>query len=82
MFEITIESGYLMVEEPHSLLERTLFAEYLFSRGYLVSDLKNYPYQMANRLMREACSFAEIKSTEIEYKDIFQRKFRLPIFLN
>lgn len=82
MFDRTINPDWLTAEDPHSLLERTVVAEYLFIRGYLIEELINYPHQVVNSLMRKACHFAEIKLAEIEHKDIFQQKFRLPLHLN
>lgn len=67
---------------PQAILERTLIAEYLISKGYLISDLKDLPPQEAKRLMTEACRFAVLRLAEIEARDIFQQKIRLPISLN
>lgn len=82
MSAATIDPDRLLVEGPQSLLERTLIAEYLFSKGYLTSDLKELPRQLAKRLMREACRFATLRLAEIEAKSKFLQKIRLPISLN
>ena len=67
---------------PQAILERTLIAEYLFSKGYLISDLKDLPPQEAKSLMTEACRFAVLRLAEIEARDKFQQKIRLPVSLN
>lgn len=67
---------------PQTVLERTLIAEYLLSRGYLMSDLKELPAKAAKRLVREARRFAALRLTEIESKAPFQWMVRLPISLN
>ena len=67
---------------PQMVLERTLIAEYLLSRGYLMTDLKELSAQAAERLLREACRFAALRLSEIEFRDPFQWMFRLPISLN
>ena len=59
---------------PHSLLERTMIAEYLLAKGYLLSDLKDLPEEEAKKLMKEACLYANLKLAEIEAKAKFRRK--------
>jgi hypothetical protein len=65
-----------------SLLERTLIAEYLLCKGYLLSELNGLPPQVAKSLMREARRFAALKLAEIDRKSEFSQKFRLQISLN
>jgi hypothetical protein len=72
----------LLADDPQSLLERILIAEYLLSNGYLMSELQTLPVQIARNLKTEACWFAALRLSEIEYRDVFQRKIRLPISLN
>ena len=67
---------------PQAILERMLIAEYLLTKGYLISDLKDLPPQVAKSLMTEACRFAVLRLAEIEARDKFQQKIRLPISLN
>jgi len=59
-----------------------LIAEFLFSQGYLVSDLVELPPQAARKLMEDAGHFAELRMAEIEFKDIVQRKVRFRVSLN
>lgn len=82
MSAATIDSNRLLAEGPQSVLERTLIAEYLLGKGYLTSDLKELPPQLAKSLMREACRFADLRLAEIESRAKFQQKIRLPISLN
>jgi len=77
-----IDLNRLFAGSPQSVLERTLIAEYLFSRGYLISDLQNLPPQVAKSLMREACRFTALRLTEIESRANFQWIIKLPISLN
>ena len=79
--EIT-DPNQLWLGSPQSILERTLIAEFLFSQGYLVSDLVELPPQAAKKLMEEAGHFAELRMAEIEFKDIVQRKVRFRVSLN
>jgi hypothetical protein len=78
----TIEPDRLMAEGAQSLLERTLIAEYLFSNGYLMSELKELPPQAAKDLMQKACQYAALRLAEIESRDKFLDKIKLPISLN
>lgn len=82
MSAATIDPDRLLAEGPQSLLEHTLIAEYLLGQGYLTSDLKDLPPQVAKRLMAEACRFAALKLAEIDAKVEFRQKIRLPISLN
>jgi hypothetical protein len=63
-----------------AVLERTLIAEYLLGKGYLMSDLKELPLQAAKNLMGEATRFAARRLAEFEFIERFQ--FRLPFSLN
>ena len=76
------ESNWLFAEDSQSILERALTAEYLLGQGYLMSDLKDLPPQLAKSLMREARRFAALRLAEIESKAKFRQKIRLPISLN
>jgi hypothetical protein len=78
----TADLNRLFVGSPQTVLERTLTAEYLFSKGYLMSDLRELPPQVATSLMLEACRFAALRLAEIESKAELYQKFRLPISLN
>lgn len=77
-----IDLNRLFAGSQQTVLERTLIAEYLFSRGYLTSDLKKLPPQVAKSLMREACQFAAFRLVEIEAEADICKKIRLPISLN
>ncbi len=77
-----IDLNRLLAGSPQTVLERTLIAEYLFSKGYLMSDVKELPPQVVKSLMWEACRFAALRLAEIEAKAELCQKFRLPISLN
>lgn len=80
--EINRDPDRLLAEGPQSLLERTLIAEYLLGKGYLLSELKGLSPAVAKSLMREACRFAALRLAEIEAKAEFRQKIRLPLSLN
>ena len=82
MYGEAIDLHRLFAKGPQTVLERTLIAEYLLSRGYLMSDLKELPAKAAKRLMREACRFTALRLTEIESRTPFPWMARLPISLN
>lgn len=69
----------LWTEDPHTTLERTLIAEYLLSKGYLMSELENLPLDVAKSLMNEACRFAALRLAEIEARGIFHQKIKSTI---
>lgn len=77
-----IDLSRLLVGSPHSVLKRTLIAEYLLCKGYLTSDLDELPPQLAKSLMKEACRFAALRLAEIESGNKFQWMIGLPISLN
>jgi hypothetical protein len=82
MSEETFDTDRLINEGPQSILERTLIAEYLLSKGYLMSDLNKLPPQVAKSLMSEARQHANLRLAEIEYGGKFHKNIRLPISLN
>ena len=68
-----------MNEWPESALEQRLIAEYLHSKGYRKSDLKNLPEERRKSLMKEACIYAAVKLANIEAKSRFNQKtIRVP----
>jgi hypothetical protein len=73
-----IQRDRISEESPQSLLERTLIAEYLLSNGYLMSDLKELPPEVVKILMQKACQYAALRLAEIESRDGFLEKIRLP----
>ena len=82
MSAATIDPDRLLAEGPQSILERTLIAEYLLGKGYLMSDLEELAPRLAKSLMREARRFAALRLAEIDSGAKFQQKIRLPISLN
>jgi hypothetical protein len=78
MLEMTVFRDHDVKEWPEAALERKLITEYLHSRGYSLSDLKNLPKQEASNLMKEACRYAALKLAEIESRSKFCRKIESP----
>jgi hypothetical protein len=74
MAEVKVGLNRLLMEGPQSGLERKFIAEYLLSKGYLMSDLKNMPEQKAQSLMKKACLYAALKLAEIESWAKFRRE--------
>jgi hypothetical protein len=63
----------LMGEGPQSILERKFIAEYLLSKGYHMTDLRDLPEQKAKSLMKKACLYAALKLAEIESRAKLRR---------
>ena len=80
MFKKSIDLSWHLPGGAQTVLERTLVAEYLLGKGYLTSDLKELPPQIADRLMSEACLFAVRRL--VEFESIERLQIRVPIFLN
>jgi hypothetical protein len=74
MAEVKVGLDRLLMEGPQSGLERKLIAEYLLSKGYLMSDLRDLPEQKAQNLMKKACLYAALKLAEIESRAKFRRE--------
>lgn len=54
--------------DPHAQLESLYIAEYLQSKGYLLSDLQYLPAETAHQLMKEASQYASVKLTDVEMR--------------
>lgn len=76
------EADALLGNGPQSVLERTLVAEYLAAKGYLMCELQALEPKEAQALMREACQFAALRLAEIESREAFQRKIKFPFSYN
>jgi hypothetical protein len=61
-----------------SSLERQLIGEYLLSKGYRKSDLRNLPEEQRSVLMTEAIVYAALRLANIEAKSKFRQKIRFP----
>ena len=68
----------VLPEQSQPALERSFILEYLQSKGYLMSDLRNLPKQKAGNLMKEACSYAALKLAEIEARSKFIHNIKGP----
>ena len=78
----TNSPNWLLMEGPQSVLERTLFAEYLICKGYLVSDLELLPSDVAQNLMMKALQFVALRLDDMESDAKFPWEIRFPISLN
>jgi hypothetical protein len=67
-----------LLEGPQSGLERKLIAEYLLSKGFWKSDLRNMPEEQRKALMKEACIYAAVKLADIEAKFKFRLRIQAP----
>jgi hypothetical protein len=76
MTDVKSELDRLLAEGPQSVLESSLIAQYLLSKGYLVSDLKDLPEQTAKSLMKKACLYAALKLAEIEARAKLRRRLK------
>jgi len=72
----------LLVDGPKTILERTLVAEYLLSKGYLISELDGLSPKVAQILLKEACQFTVLKLAEIEVRERFPWETRMRFSLN
>ena len=61
-------------EGPQSVLEHMIIEAYLAGKNVKLEDLKNLPPEEAQRLMKEACSYASVKLAEVESKAQFSRE--------
>ncbi len=60
-------------EGPQSALEHMIIEAYLAGQNVTLEDLKNLPPEEAQRLMKEASSYASMKLAEVEFKAKFRR---------
>ncbi len=66
-------------EGPQSTLEHMIIEAYLAGKNVKLEDLKNLPPEEAQRLMKEACSYASMKLAEVESKAQFRREIHYEI---
>lgn len=69
-------------EISQSILKRTLVAEYLLCRGYLVSDLLPLSQNIRRHLLADALLYATRRMVEMGATDKFQWRTSLEISLN
>jgi len=65
-------------EGPQSALEKNLIQEYLQEKGYSLESLHQLPKDSAQRLMREACTYASLKLAEVESRARFREEIHGP----
>jgi hypothetical protein len=53
-------------EDPSTLMENALIAEYLKEKGYTHEDLKKLPAELVEKLMKEASQYASLKMEEVQ----------------
>ncbi len=57
-----------ILDDIHPYLEKLLIETYLKGKGYTMQKLKCLPEEEAKQLMKEACTYASGKLTEVEVK--------------
>ena len=57
-----------ILNDIHPYLEKLLIETYLKGKGYTMKKLKSLPEEEAKQLMKEACTYASGKLTEVEVK--------------
>ena len=75
MSEKIIHNNLLFAGGLHTLLERVVCAEYLLTKGYLMSDLEELPPQVAKNLVAEACRFATRRLSTLGFIERYQFGF-------
>jgi len=58
--------GVEPTEDPNTMMENALIAEYLKQKGYTHDDLKKLPAEIVEKLMKEASQYASLKMEEVE----------------
>ena len=66
-------------EGPQSALERMIIEAYLAGKNVKLEDLKSLPPEEAQRLMKEASSYASMKLAEVESKAQFRREIHYDV---
>ena len=62
------------MEDPNAVLEKALIEEYLHEQGYSLEKLKEFPREIAEKLMKEASQYASLKMEEIKARAHFVRE--------
>jgi hypothetical protein len=65
-------------EGPQSALEKNIIQEYLSQKGHTLESLHKLPHDEAQRLMREACTYASLKLAEVESRARFRDEIHGP----
>ena len=61
-------------EDPNTMMENALIAEFLKQKGYTHDDLKKLPAEMVEKLMKEASQYASLKMEEVEARAHFVKE--------
>ena len=61
-------------EDPNTMMENALIAEFLKQKGYTHDDLKKLPAEMVEQLMKEASQYASLKMEEVEARAHFVKE--------
>lgn len=62
------------IEDPNTMMENALIAEYLKQKGYTHDDLKKLPAELVEKLMKEASQYASLKMEEVEARAHFVKE--------
>jgi nucleotide-binding universal stress UspA family protein len=65
-------------DDPQSVMEKALMAEYLWHRGHRFADLKQLPQAEVKELMTEASQYASLKLAQVESTAHFREKLKRP----
>jgi hypothetical protein len=76
--KVTRDADKYATEGPQSSLEKKLIEEYLQVKGYSLEYLQNLPKEEAQRLRREACTYASLKLAEVESRARFRQEIHGP----
>lgn len=66
--------GVEPIEDPNTMMENALIAEYLKQKGYTHEDLKKLPAELVEKLMKEASQYASLKMEEVEARAHFVKE--------
>ena len=66
--------GVEPIEDPSTMMENALIAEFLKQKGYTHEDLKNLPAELVEKLMKEASQHASLKMEEVQARAHFVKE--------
>lgn len=67
-----------MSKGPESALEKQLVEDFLKTKGYTWEELHQLPPEVSKQLLKEACTYASLKLSELESKSKFRDDIRAP----
>ena len=67
------DNPQVVMDEIHTILEKSLIEAYLKGKGYTLEDLKTLPEEEASHLRKEASTYASNKLAEVELRAHFMK---------